>query len=60
LPALPVSLPGGRPGLWRQPPRAGEHGMDIALAVGMGDEEIASLIADGILSVPAPITAPAE
>ena len=60
LPALPVSLPGGRPGLWRQPPRAGEHGMDIALDAGMNEEEIATLIAEGILSMPNPINAAAE
>ena len=60
LPALPVSLPSGRPGLWRQPPRAGEHGMDIALDAGMNEEEIATLIAEGILSMPNPINAAAE
>jgi crotonobetainyl-CoA:carnitine CoA-transferase CaiB-like acyl-CoA transferase len=60
LPALPVSLPSGRPGLWRQPPRAGEHGMDIALDAGMNEEEISTLIAEGILAMPNPINATAE
>jgi crotonobetainyl-CoA:carnitine CoA-transferase CaiB-like acyl-CoA transferase len=46
--------------LWRQPPRAGEHGMDIALDAGMNEEEIATLIAEGILAMPNPINATAE
>src|SRR3712207_8296979 len=34
LPGLPVMLPSGRPGLRRQPPRAGEHGAEIAREIG--------------------------
>jgi crotonobetainyl-CoA:carnitine CoA-transferase CaiB-like acyl-CoA transferase len=60
LPALPISLPIGRPGLWRQPPRAGEHGMEIALEAGMDEEEIAALIAEGTLSMPNSVTTAAE
>jgi crotonobetainyl-CoA:carnitine CoA-transferase CaiB-like acyl-CoA transferase len=53
LPGLPVSLiGGGRPGLRRQPPRVGEHGMDIAREAGMSEEEIAALVAEGVLARP--------
>ena len=52
LPGLPVSLLGGRPGLRRQPPRAGEHGAEIAREAGLSDAEIAALVADGTLSTP--------
>ena len=52
LPGLPVSLPGGRPGLRRQPPRAGEHGAEVAREAGLSDAEVAALVADGTLSTP--------
>ena len=52
LPGLPVSLPSGRPGLRRQPPRAGEHGAEIAREAGLSDAEVAALVADGTLATP--------
>jgi crotonobetainyl-CoA:carnitine CoA-transferase CaiB-like acyl-CoA transferase len=52
LPGLPVSLPGGRPGLRRQPPRAGEHGAEIAREAGLSEAEVAALVADGALTTP--------
>jgi crotonobetainyl-CoA:carnitine CoA-transferase CaiB-like acyl-CoA transferase len=50
LPALPLSLPAGRPGLRRQPPRAGEHGAEIAREAGLSEAEVAALVADGTLA----------
>jgi crotonobetainyl-CoA:carnitine CoA-transferase CaiB-like acyl-CoA transferase len=52
LPALPISLVGGRPGLRRQPPRVGEHGAEIAREAGISETDIAALMAEGTLSVP--------
>ncbi len=60
LPALPISLRGGRPGLRRQPPRVGEHGVEVAREAGLSEAEIAVLIADGTLSTPAESMAAAE
>jgi crotonobetainyl-CoA:carnitine CoA-transferase CaiB-like acyl-CoA transferase len=57
LPALPIALPSGRPGLRRQPPRVGEHGTEIAREVGLSDSEITTLIQSGALAVPAPTEA---
>ncbi len=51
LPALPIALPGGRPGLRLQPPRIGEHGPAIAREAGLSEPEIAALIEAGILAV---------
>ncbi|HYI83867.1 MAG TPA: CaiB/BaiF CoA-transferase family protein [Acetobacteraceae bacterium] len=52
LPGLPLVFPSGRPGLRRQPPRAGEHGVEVARRIGFSEEEIAKLVADGTLSTP--------
>lgn len=52
LPGLPLSLHGGRPGLRRQPPRAGEHGAEVAREAGLSEAEVAALVADGTLSTP--------
>ena len=52
LPGLPISLPGGRPGLRRQPPRAGQHGAEIAREAGLSEAEVAALVADGTLAAP--------
>jgi crotonobetainyl-CoA:carnitine CoA-transferase CaiB-like acyl-CoA transferase len=60
LPGLPVFLPGGRPGLRRQPPRAGEHGWEVAREAGLTDAEIAALAKDGVLALPQPMPAAAE
>jgi crotonobetainyl-CoA:carnitine CoA-transferase CaiB-like acyl-CoA transferase len=60
LPALPISLRKGRPGLRRQPPVAGEHGLEIVREAGLGETELDALIADGTLSVPKPLAQAAE
>lgn len=52
LPGLPIALPGGRPGLRLQPPRAGEHGREVAREAGLSEAEIEALIAEGILALP--------
>lgn len=49
LPALPVSIGGARPALRRQPPRAGEHGVELAREAGLSEDEIAAMLADGTL-----------
>jgi crotonobetainyl-CoA:carnitine CoA-transferase CaiB-like acyl-CoA transferase len=53
LPALPIALPSGRPGLRRQPPQAGQHSQEVLRECGWSEPEIAGLIADGTLSEPA-------
>jgi len=60
LPALPLSLRSGRPGLRRQPPRVGEHGMEIVREAGLAEDEIAALVADGILRVSDSVAEAAE
>ncbi|RYF09446.1 MAG: CoA transferase, partial [Deltaproteobacteria bacterium] len=55
LPALPVSLRQGRPGLRRQPPHVGEHGMEIMREAGLSEIEIAGLVASGVLATSAPV-----
>jgi crotonobetainyl-CoA:carnitine CoA-transferase CaiB-like acyl-CoA transferase len=47
---LPITLAGDRLGVRLQPPRAGEHTQEILRAVGYGDEDIASLRANAIVS----------
>ena len=49
LPGLPVSIGGVRPTLRRQPPRAGEHGVEVAREAGIPDDEIEQMLADGTL-----------
>ena len=51
LPALPISLRNGRPGLRRQPPKVGEHGIEILTEAGLPEAEISGLVADGTLTV---------
>jgi crotonobetainyl-CoA:carnitine CoA-transferase CaiB-like acyl-CoA transferase len=51
LPGLPLSFQAGRLGLRRQPPRVGEHGPEIAREVGMVEQEISALMADGTITV---------
>ncbi len=60
LPALPVSVDGNRLGLRRQPPRAGEHGVEVAREAGLSEAEIVALIAAGALSAPTQVAAAAE
>lgn len=52
LPALPITLLGGRPGLRLQPPQIGEHGAEIAREAGLSDSEISALVRSGALAVP--------
>ena len=49
LPGLPVSIGGVRPMLRRQPPRAGEHGVEVAREAGIPEHEIKQMLADGTL-----------
>ena len=49
LPALPVSMDGVRLGMRRQPPRNGEHSLEIAREANMSEPEIAAMIAGGTL-----------
>ncbi len=49
LPALPISLPGGRPGLVRQPPRVGEHSLEVAREAGLSEDDLRQLVAGGAI-----------
>ena len=51
LPNLPVSLPSGRPKLRRQPPRPGEHGVEILREAGWDAAEIEALLVAGAMTV---------
>ena len=42
-----------RLGFRRQPPRAGEHGVEVMQEAGFSEAEINKMVADGIVSVPA-------
>lgn len=50
LPALPLQLNGGRPGLYRDVPRAGEHTREVLAEAGCTEEEIDGLFARGVVS----------
>jgi crotonobetainyl-CoA:carnitine CoA-transferase CaiB-like acyl-CoA transferase len=50
LPALPISLPGGRPGLFRQPPRVGEHSLEVAREAGLSEDDWRRLVSGGAIS----------
>jgi crotonobetainyl-CoA:carnitine CoA-transferase CaiB-like acyl-CoA transferase len=50
LPGLPLTLSGSRTSLRRQPPRAGEHSIEIAREAGLSDEEIRALMLEGALA----------
>ena len=60
LPALPISLRHGRPALRRQPPLAGEHGIEVLRGAGLLDAEVSTLVADGKLAVPKSVAEAAE
>ena len=49
VPALPLEMAGERLGLWRDIPRVGEHGNEVATEIGLGADEIAALVAEGVL-----------
>ncbi|MBL8382805.1 MAG: CoA transferase [Burkholderiales bacterium] len=52
-PLLPLSMEGRRLGLRMQPPALGEHTEELLRAAGCTDAEIAALVADGIVGIPA-------
>ena len=52
LPALPVAVDGARLGLRRQPPRSGEHSLEIAREAGLSEAEIGRMAAAGLLWAP--------
>jgi crotonobetainyl-CoA:carnitine CoA-transferase CaiB-like acyl-CoA transferase len=50
LPGLPLELDGRRPGGGRNPPRLGEHTVEVAEELGYSSQEIRRLIAAGVLA----------
>ncbi len=50
LPRLPIELGGERPGLYRQPPRIGEHSREILAEAGVDAAEIAALERTGVIA----------
>jgi crotonobetainyl-CoA:carnitine CoA-transferase CaiB-like acyl-CoA transferase len=60
LPGLPLSIGSARPGLRRQPPRIGEHSVEILHEAGLSEEEIASLLSNRTLAGPSPVAEAAE
>ncbi len=50
LPGLPLTLSGQRASLRRQPPRAGEHSIEIAREAGLSDADIRTLILEGAMT----------
>ena len=52
LPGLPVAMAGARPGLRRQPPVLGADSTAVAREAGLGEAEIAAMLADGTLAAP--------
>lgn len=49
LPALPVEFNGHRPGLRRDLPKAGEHSIEVARALGLSQSQIEALLEHGVL-----------
>jgi crotonobetainyl-CoA:carnitine CoA-transferase CaiB-like acyl-CoA transferase len=49
VPALPIALDGQRPGLRRDLPGAGEHGIEVARGLGYDEKAVADLVRRGIL-----------
>lgn len=58
IPAMPLSFGAGRPGLRRQPPRVGEHGLEVLSEAGLSPGDIAELAAHGTISLPEESSAP--
>ncbi|MGE5510928.1 MAG: CaiB/BaiF CoA transferase family protein [Bacteroidota bacterium] len=57
IPALPFELGGRRFGVWREIPGIGQQGPEILADIGLGPEEITSLVERGIVGAP---TGPAK
>jgi len=53
LPTLPITFDEARVGLRRQPPRVGQHSIELAREAGLTDVQIDKLIELGVLTVPA-------
>jgi crotonobetainyl-CoA:carnitine CoA-transferase CaiB-like acyl-CoA transferase len=47
---LPFTLDGHRPGVTMNPPRSGEHTLEVLRSVGLSDDEIHALIASGAVA----------
>lgn len=52
IPALPLEMDGRRFGVWRDIPGIGEQGAEVLADIGLGRDEIVSLIARGIVGPP--------
>jgi crotonobetainyl-CoA:carnitine CoA-transferase CaiB-like acyl-CoA transferase len=50
LPRLPLELGGARPGLYRQPPRLGEHTREILAEIGLAAAQIDALERAGVVA----------
>jgi crotonobetainyl-CoA:carnitine CoA-transferase CaiB-like acyl-CoA transferase len=49
LPALPIEMAGRRTTLERDPPEIGQHSHEVLREAGLGEEEIARLVKDGVV-----------
>lgn len=52
LPSLPMAFDNRRLGMRMQPPKVGEHGAEIAAALGYSEDEIARMRASGAIAAP--------
>ena len=49
LPAMPIAIDGIRPGLSINPPEIGEHSHQVLKALGLADDDIEQLLAQGLI-----------
>jgi len=49
VPLLPLSLDGQRPGVRSDPPRVGQHSLQVLAALGYSQAEVAQLVAEGVV-----------
>ena len=49
VPLLPLTLDGERPGLRLNPPRLGEHGVELLLSLGYSEADIVDMRRTGVL-----------
>ncbi len=52
VPLLPLTLDGARPGLRLDPPKLGEHGIDLLASLGYSESDIAEMQQAGVLPRP--------